>query len=202
MTVDGVEYELLIHPMHSAGVDHFAAEGNLDGTLEHLRTRLAAIPGLAYPHRVFSLVEVPAQLRRYGGGRFLDTVQSLPGVQMLPEHGLPTTRYNARGWTASADVALRLDLGLAESGPHGLPVTAGGVRNLLTFLTSSSGDGALAANYLLESLTAWRFGGLPRSTLRVARRPGPGTRSPAATRFRSCAVAASRDASAPRRRDL
>ena len=160
LTVDAVEYELLIHPMHLAGVEHFASEQNLEGTLEHLRTRLETIPGLAYPHPVLSLVEVPAQLRRYGGGRFLAAVQSLPGVQMLPEHGLPTTRYNARGWSAPSDVAL--DLNFAESGPHGLRVTAGGARNLLTFLTSASGEGALAANYLLESLTAWRFGPLDR----------------------------------------
>jgi len=175
LTVDGVQYELLIHPMHLAGVEHFAAAENLEGTLEHLRTRLATIPGLAYPHRVLSLVEVPAQLRRYGGGRFLGTVQSLPGVQMLPEHGLPTTRYNARGWSAPRDVALGLDLSIAESGPHGLPVTAGGVRNLLTFLTSASGEGAFAANYLLESLTARRFGRADRRYgLRGARTPAPG----------------------------
>ena len=175
LTVDGVQYELLIHPMHLAGVEHFASEENLEGTLEHLETRLATIPGLPYPHRVLSLVEVPAQLRRYGGGRFLDTVQSLPGVQMLAEHGLPTTRYNARGWPAPSDVTLSLDLGIAESGPHGLPVTAGGVRNLLTFLTSASGEGALAANYLLDSLTAWRFG-IPdrRYGLRGTRAPAPG----------------------------
>ena len=175
LTVDGVEYELLIHPMHLAGVEHFASEENLEGTLEYLGTRLATIPGLPYPHRVLSLVEVPAQLRRYGGGRFLDTVQSLPGVQMLPEHGLPTTRYNARGWSAPSDVTLRLDLSFAESGPHGLPVTAGGVRNLLTFLTSASGEGALAANYLLDSLTAWQFG-IPdrRYGLRGARIPALG----------------------------
>ena len=159
LTVDGVQYELLIHPTHLAGVEHFAAEANLEGTLEHLRARLAAIPGLPYPHRVLSLVEAPARLRRYGGGRFLDTVQSLPGVQMLPEHGLPTTRYNARGWSAPSDVALGLDLSIAESGPHGLRVTTGGARNLLTSLTSASGEGALAANYLLESLTAWRWRG-------------------------------------------
>ena len=159
LTVDSVQYELLIHPMHLAGAEHFGSEENLEGTLEHLKTRLATIPGLPYPHRVLSLVEVPAQLRRYGGGRFLDTVQSLPSVQMLPEHGLPTTRYNARGWSVPGDMALGLDLSFAESGPHGLRVTVGGARNLLTSLTSASGEGALAANYLLESLTAWRWRG-------------------------------------------
>ena len=161
LTVDGVQYELLIHPMHLASVEHFASEKNLEGTLEHLRARLATIPGLAYPHRVFSLVEVPAQLRRYGGGRFLDAVQSLPGMQMLPEHGFPNTRLGGRGvGSTPSDVVLEWDLATVESfGPHGLPLTAGGARNLLTFLTSASGEGALAANYLLESLTAWRWRG-------------------------------------------
>ncbi len=162
LTVDGVQYELLIHPTHLAGVEHFASEENLEGTLEHLRSRLAAIPGLAYPHGVFSLVEVPAQLRRYGGGRLLDTVQSLPGIQMLPEHGLPTRRFSARRGVGSApgDVVLEWDLASVESfGPHQLPLTAGGARNLLTYLTSASGEGALAVNYLVESLTAWRWRG-------------------------------------------
>ena len=165
LTVDGVQYELLIHPMHLAGVEHFASEENLEGTLEHLRTRLATIPGLAYPHRVFSLIEVPAQLRRYGGGRFLDAAQSLPGVQMLPEHGLPTSRFGARGvGSAPSDVVLRLDLSNAESfGPHRLPLAAGGARNLLGALTSASGEGALAANHLLDALTAWRFAPLVTS---------------------------------------
>ena len=177
LTVDGVQYELLIHPMHLASVEHFTSEENLEGTLEHLRARLATIPGLAYPHRVFSLVEVPAQLRRYGGGRFLDIVHSLPGVQMLPEHGFPTKRLAARGvGSASNDLVLRLDLGDAERGPHGVPLAAGVARNLMTFLTSASGEGALAANYLLETLTAWRLHGgwtvAPGHRLQLGFEPG------------------------------
>ena len=163
LTVDGVEYELLIHPMHLASVEHFTSEANLEGTLERLRTRLATIPGLAYPHRVFSLVEVPAQLRRYGGGPFLDTVQALPGVQMLPEHGFPNmrlARYRSVRPVESvpSDVVLGWDLAMVErSGPHQLALTTGAARNLLTFMTSASGKGALAANYLLEALAAERF---------------------------------------------
>ena len=160
LTVEGVQYELLIHPMHMASVEHFTSDENLEGTLEHLKTRLAMIPGLAYPHRVFSLAEVPAQLRRYGGGRFLDSVQSLPGLQMLPEQGFPTKRLGARGvGSASSDLVLWLDLRDAERGPHGIPLAAGSEGNLLTFLTSASGEGALAANYLLETFTAWHMRG-------------------------------------------
>ena len=175
LTVDGVEYELLIHPMHLASAEHFASDEKLEGSLDHLGARLATIPGLAYPHRVFSLVEVPAQLRRYGGGRSLDTVQALPGVQMLPEHGFPTRRFRAMAvGSAPADVVLEF----AENfvGPHGLPLTAGAARNLLTFLTSASGEGALAANYLLESLTAWRWRGArtaaPGHWLQLGFQPG------------------------------
>ena len=161
LTVDDVEYELLIHPMHTDSVDRFASEESLEGTIDYLRPRLRPIPGLHYPHSVLSLVEVPAQLRRYGGGRFLDTIQSLPGVQMLPEHGFPTRRFAARGVGSAPDeVVLRLDLDSAASfGPHRLPLAAGASRNLLPFLSSASGDGAVAANYLLESLTAWRWRG-------------------------------------------
>ena len=79
---------------------------------------------------------------------------------MLPEHGFPNTRFRARSFgSVPSDVVLGWDLAQVErSGPLGLPLTAGGPRNLLTFLTSASGEGALAANYLLESLTASRFG--------------------------------------------
>ena len=161
LTVDEVEYELLIHPMHMDSVDRFASEDSLEGTIDFIKPRLSPIPGLHYPHPVLSLVEVPAQLRRYGGGRFLDTIQSLPSVQMLPEHGFPTRRFRARGaGSAPDDVVLRLDLGSAASfGPHRIPLAAGASRNLLPFLSSASGDGAVAANYLLESLTAWRWRG-------------------------------------------
>ena len=161
LAVDDVEYEVLIHPMHMDSVDRFASAESLEGTIDYITPRLRPIPGLLYPHSVLSLVEVPAQLRRYGGGRFLDTIQSLPGVHMLPEHGFPTRRFRARPvGSAPDDVVLRLDLGSAASfGPHRLPLAAGASRNLLPFLSSASGDGAVAANYLLESLTAWRWRG-------------------------------------------
>lgn len=160
LTLDGVEYELLFHPMHADTVDHFASEESREGTADYLRPRLSPVPGLRYPHPVLSLTEVPAQLRRYGGGRFLDTIQASPGVQMLPEQGFPTRRFRTRGvGSASDELVLRLDLGDAERGPHGVSLAVGGARNLLPFLTSASGEGAVAVNYLLESLTAWRWRG-------------------------------------------
>ena len=159
LTLDDVEYELLIHRKHLANVRYFSAEEKLETVANHVRSRLRAIPGLRFPHRVMSLVEVPAQLRRYRGGRLLDSVPAWPGVQMLPEHGLPTKRIEARPryGTPTEDLVLRIDLAYAGMGPHGVPLPAGASRNLLPFLTSASGEGAFAANYLLQSLTAWRF---------------------------------------------
>ena len=162
LAVDDVAYELLIHPMHMANVEYFAAEEKLEGAVNYIKSRLGSIPGLDYPHGVMSLVEVPAQLRRYRGGRLLDAVQALPGVQMLPEHGLPTRRIAAQPRYGSVPEDTRLLWDMADAagrGPHAIPLPAGASRNLLPFLTSASGEGALAANYLLESLTAWRFRG-------------------------------------------
>ncbi|MCY3620367.1 MAG: hypothetical protein OXH68_01480 [Gammaproteobacteria bacterium] len=160
LPLDDVEYELLIHRKHLANVEYFSAEEKLETVANYIRSNLRAIPGLRYPHRVMSLVEVPAQLRRYRGGRLLDAVQAWPGIQMLPEHGLPTRRLEARPRYGSPtdDMVLQMDLAYAGRGPHGVPLRAGASRNLLPFLTSATGEGAFAANYLLQSLTAWRFG--------------------------------------------
>jgi len=178
LTLDDVEHELLIHRKHLANVEYFSAEEKLETTANYIRLNLRAIPGLHYPHRVLSLVEVPAQLRRYRGGRLLDAVQAWPGVQMLPEHGLPTRRIQARPRYGSPtdEMVLQMDLAYAGRGPHAVPLRAGASRNLLPFLTSATGEGAVAANYLLQSLTAWRFRGVrtvaPGHWLQLGLAPG------------------------------
>ena len=156
LTVDDVEYELLVHPGHMASVEYFSGE-NTALTVEHLEQRLGwyAIPGVTYPHEVLSLVEVPGQLRRYGGGRFLDSVQALPGVQMLPEHGFPTRRFVKPQNYTDEQWFRQMLYSIPAGGPHRVLPHVGGSRNLVPFLTSASGEGAVAVNYILESLTAW-----------------------------------------------
>ena len=170
LTEGDVEYELLLHPGHMANVEYFSQHAT--STVEHIRRRLQyfASPGpVAYPHAVLSVVEVPAQLRRYGSGQVMDTIQAFPGLQMLAEHGFPTTRYSARPrlvqftderWSQQILFA-------AESfGPLRVPAVGGLTDNLLPFLASARGEGALAANYLLETLTAY--------WVRVRRQVAPG----------------------------
>jgi len=174
-----VEYELLLHAAHMEVVEFFSDEEWTDYILEYLESRLEPVPGLPYPHEVLSLVEVPAQLRRYGGGRILDTVQAMPGVQMLPEQGFPTSRPSARaiGSSVPEDTARQMRFSwTTETGPHGVPVIAGASRNLVPFLSRASGEGADAVNYLMESLTAWRMFGTrtvaPAHWLRLGMLPG------------------------------
>ena len=94
MEVAGVELEVLMSPEHLASLAAF------EDAVEPLRDRLLALfteatsAGLDYPYRGLSLVEVPATLRRCGGGWRMDTVQSLPGILLLNERGFPTARFD------------------------------------------------------------------------------------------------------------
>ena len=170
LTRGDIEYELLIHPGHLAGVEYFSEEERREPTLQYLEQRLQfqSESLLPYPHAVFSVVEVPGQLRRYGGGRIMDTVQALPGVQMLPEHGFPTRRFAAESpFQRSPDeMWLQQQLYSIESGPHRVPAIAGRSRNMGPYRASASGHGAIAANYLFESLIS--FVGYERRTVAPA----------------------------------
>ena len=153
LSIAGVDCELLAHPKHMRVFEVLSAEVLETTVSEFLRERLTTT-GLDYPHRTLSVVEAPAQLRRYGGGWRMGTLQGLPGVQMLAEHGLPTARFSIPSDTASTRAQDALLKRLDELGANRIPLSAGFAGNLLPFLTSATGDGAFALNYLLEALTA------------------------------------------------
>ena len=170
LTRGDIEYELLIHPRHLAGLEYFSEEERRAPTLQFLEQRFQfqSESLLPYPLAVFSVVEVPGQLRRYGGGRIMDTIQALPGVQMLSEHGFPTRRFAAESPSQglSDEMWLQQQLFSIESGPHRVPAAAGRWRNMGSYLASASGNGAIAANYLFESLAS--FVGFERRTVAPA----------------------------------
>ena len=167
MTILGTEAELLIHPKHLRNAEYLAtfegAEGEEGGFVDELRERLRArlsgdvLP--VYPHRVASLVEVPAQLRRYGGGWLMDSVQAVPGIQLLAEHGLPTARLIEFPRSRMPE-GLHADwlLGAVDrAGAAGIVHSVGTERHVGSFLIRATGEGAGIADYLLEWLTAWRL---------------------------------------------
>ena len=154
LTVAGVDCELLMHPRHKRQFELLSAS-LLEATVsDFLRERLTTT-GLGYPHPTLSIVEAPAQLRRYGGGWRMGTLQAMPSVQLLAEHGLPSARFVVPGGDmasirAQSTLLARID----DLGANGIPLSAGFAGNLLPFLVSATGDGAFALNYLLEALTA------------------------------------------------
>jgi len=163
----------------SAAPNMLESGGTLaDKLRDRLRRWLSGGHLPAYPHRVVSLMEVPAQLRRYRGGWLMDTVQGLPGVQLLAEHGFPTSRLTERPRWAGFPEARWFDYLFAQveySGAHGIALTAGAARNRVPFLTRATGDGAAAMDYLVEWLAAWRVRGVrevaPAHWLRVGLSP-------------------------------
>lgn len=92
--VAGLELELLFHP------DHIGNLANLADLQERLESRVGELVrrteelGIPYPYNGFTLVEVPARLREYGGGWALDTVLELPGMLLAKEQGFPYANFN------------------------------------------------------------------------------------------------------------
>ena len=157
-TIAGVACELLVHPAHAPQLQRLrpfapALLGRYESTLRSLAMQRLPYEMGSRAGPVFSVVEAPASLRRYGGGAKMDAVNALPGVQLLPEHGLPTARLNAPTLEAQLrGLELRPDLGA-----NGVPLYAGVWRNLVQFLTSATGEAAASLNLLVNALAAREF---------------------------------------------
>ena len=91
--VAGVLLEILVVPEHAGQLDGLVEvmedENGIIGRVEEMLDE-AEESGLPYPFAGFSMVEVPARLRSYGGGRALDTALFPPGLALVPEYGFPT----------------------------------------------------------------------------------------------------------------
>ena len=91
--VAGVMLEILVAPEHAGHLDGLREvmedENGIIGRVEEMLDR-AKERGLPYPFAGFSMVEVPARLRAYGGGRALDTTLFPPGMALVVEYGFPT----------------------------------------------------------------------------------------------------------------
>jgi len=162
--VADVDLEVLVSPVHVDSVRQFAdAAEEIETALQELLST-AARWGLPYPYGGLSLVETPAHLRTFRGGWRMDTLQTLPGVLMLRETGLPTANFFA---TPGSDLEEIENQGVEGGIPRfkrnrlrqffqndvagGNPLH-GAVRNLLSFQTSASGAGAAAMNFLVHDL--------------------------------------------------
>ena len=148
--IENVDLELLVSPKHVPNVRLFAADR--EGVVTRLQwlLREARELGIPYPYGSLQVIEVPAQLRTFGGGWRMDSLRSLPGVALLREHGFPTARFDHPA--SRKPDANRLRSYFDQHGSHDLLV--GVSRNLFAYRTSPQGDGAAAADFVLDDLVA------------------------------------------------
>lgn len=146
-TVRGVTFELLLAHTHAGVLDPLAELGGDLATWLRDAVAQSQWLGISYPSPVFSVVEVPAHLRVYGGGSRLDTVQALPGVLLLREQGFPTARFDRMN-VADVDMLTRY----FRRDITGGDVFRGATRNILAFHTAAAGPGATALDALVHEL--------------------------------------------------
>ena len=159
VVADGVEVELLLHPRHVTNVEAFAdAQGVF---LQYLTEffREARHLGLPYPYGGLSVAEVPAQLRVYGGGYRMGSIQSSPGILLLREHGFPTARFDRmlRSWNAPQIMQYGMVFSYFTRDRTGGNLVAGATDNLLLHLTEPTGNAASALASVLSRLTSTVF---------------------------------------------
>lgn len=159
--VEGVEVEVLFHPAHLRNLDFFADARQEIETAAAERFTTARELGMPYPYRQLTLVEVPWTLRAYGGGWRMDTERAPPGMLLVSEGSLPTSRFEFR--FRNPERYEDQEGGLARAKAYGLQqffrndysggnVEAGGIRNLFLYQTGARGPEALAIEALCHNL--------------------------------------------------
>lgn len=162
ITVEGVEFELLVSPHRRKALEHLVGlESELTEWLAE-RLKRARLLGLEYPYDRFTVVEVPSSLRIFGGGWQMDSILGPPGLFLVRESGLLSVRFDRdndmyRRWNEREQREVymlprllnRLRYDVVGENPY-----IAFSKNFLTNQTSPTGDGALAMQFVLERLTA------------------------------------------------
>lgn len=169
--IKGIHFEVLYSGAHRRTFE------SLTGTGQKIRDRIIGLlddirdTGFDYPYSVFSLVQVPASLRIYGGGNKMDTVLGMPGFLMFPETTLPTLhldslhnsddfkrkereRWTDVRWNELKIARLAQYFGNAlYAGSHSSHLS----RSILSDQVSASGPNAELLNTILEQIVQLMF---------------------------------------------
>ena len=171
ISVSGYEFELLISQGHRQMLRPFlplAQEGGIRTWVSNTIERMNNQAKLEYPYSMLSVVEVPSTLRTYGSGWQLDSTLSAPGIIMLRETGLPTSRFEpwsekqyieSETWTVDKQVASFLMHQLMNyfvNDMQGENPSIGVFRQLFEYQTAPSGIGANALQFILLDRVANR----------------------------------------------
>lgn len=166
--VEGGSFECLYAKIHRRKFEWFS--GNpAEQIQEIIAGNLNSLKyfGLEYPYGSFALVEVPSTLRVFGGGFEMDTVMHPPGLTMIRESTLPTTRVDLIFDGTREEIMEQFNM--SEQSYMGLEVQSltdyledpmfesnyytGFYRSSHIHQTSATGEGASVLNAIIDLLT-------------------------------------------------
>ena len=160
IVVGGVELELFMSERHVREADFFESSvGIEEGVVEYAAEMLGRAEelGLPYPYRQLSFVEIPAELRTYGGGWRMDTEMAQPGIMLIHEYSFPTRRFRRPRDPLNGSLEDGRDRVHTLRSTFTFNLQGGNyqqlARNLLLFQTSSDGIGGPAVNQMCLELT-------------------------------------------------
>ncbi|MXZ55909.1 MAG: hypothetical protein F4227_05540 [Gammaproteobacteria bacterium] len=152
MTVKDIEFELLYNAKHRKS---FVAMESLVPELQNWiadRLTVAENYGLKYPYEALTLVEVPSHLRVLGGGWSMDSTLYGPGVVMIRETGIPTSRFDVKFKDQDGEKSFRNLLYYVDNDYQSGNLLNGIARNFVTYQTSPFGRSAIALRIFLEDI--------------------------------------------------
>ncbi|MCY3540363.1 MAG: hypothetical protein OXH31_00425 [Gammaproteobacteria bacterium] len=172
LNVEEIKFELLYSRVHRRNFDalnlpdYQPLRPMIESYIEKVR-----LSGVDYPYSVYSLVEVPASLRTFGGGNELSSVLGMPGILMMPETSLPTMHLDSlhrnrdyrlsvrlewtdHDWLVSKLRALRTYFGIDQyAGNHLVHF----YQSVLSDQTNATGPRAAVLNQILEQVVQLSF---------------------------------------------
>ena len=163
ITIEGVDFEVMFNRKHLQNFD------SLTLIQEHIqewvsaRLKNAREASLEYPYQTFYIVEVPSNLRIFGGGWRMDSVLQPPGMMLIRESSFPTEPFNkvidvARiygGETEEEQETYVFEHFLSYFGEdvQGSSPFEGFARNFVSHQLSATKQGATVLQYLVDQLS-------------------------------------------------
>ena len=173
--VEGIEFEILFSKKHNQNLEVLAPI--TDEIVQWVSARIKAADALSleYPYGAFYVVEVPSNLRIYGGGWRMDSVLQPPGMMLVRETTLPTAQFESRinsinervseaGGEPQESIFRELLNYFGDDEQGGSPFV-GFSRNYISHQVSATKRGATALQYLLDQLSNQLITGLESSSI-------------------------------------
>ena len=162
MTIEGIEFEILFSKKHRQNLDVLLPITDQIHQFVAERIKNARALSLDYPYGTFYVVEVPSNLRIYGGGWRMDTVLQPPGMMLVRETTFPTAQFQtvvASTYEQEADsleeqnerIFSKLLEYFGNDQQGGSPFT-GFSRNFVSYQVSATKRGATVLQYVLDQL--------------------------------------------------